>query len=298
MIFRAFRRSERGVRPSPRAYFPQLATAAACALALLGGCASDGQSEVLPPIVIGMSENTPPLVQSDEDAVFQVQTPVMLPMRAPTAEEAAKLAPTSPPYPREPWVKNEDTLIRIQYTLTNLTEQKQVVELLIDPWNEFTKYQPGFSVTEEGVLTDRSGYDKWVILEPKERLYGTITEDDVREMATDLATVMNIQAMNMDAMANLNAMFNHTFDLQNRSADKSLVPLIAPYIPTVVPGLVGFTLGIRKSGAPARIALEVVVDVQDLKRNRVLDPGSQLSANNQPLPEPTAILSPPAAPMN
>jgi hypothetical protein len=175
----------------------------------------------------------------------------------------------------------------------NLSDQKQNVELLIDPWNEFVKYQPMRTVSDEDVTPDRAGYDRNRIVQPMEKLQGTITTDDTLEMATDLATVQNIQATVTDPMANLNGLFNNAFDLQNRSsAAEQLDPLIAKYIPKVVPGLTGVTVGFRLA-RPARVALEVIVDIVDLKMDRVVAPGEE--ASKMLLPEPTTILSPPAA---
>ena len=63
------------------------------------------------------------------------------------------------------------------------------------------------------------------------------------------------------------ALFNRAFNMQNRSSQDD--PLLAPFIPRVVAGLVGFDLGLRTS-APAKIAVEVILDVEDLDGDRVI----------------------------
>jgi len=168
--------------------------------------------------------------------------------------------------------------------------------LLFNAWNAYVKYVPQIEIISDDVtLPDLSSYDRYYILEPKTRYVGTLTPDDTREMAIDLATVMNMQA-NDSADPNLNAMFNHTFDLQNRSTGTD--PLIQPWIvpPQDVPALVGFDLGLR-SREQMNIAVEVTVDVQDVSDGKKVMPlGLAPDANNQPMLPPAGSLSPPKAP--
>lgn len=290
-----------GNTPPGVARVPQMLVLAG-ALVFSAACSRIGGDQVMSPVVVGMTEATPPAFDDGENQIFEVHMPVTFPLRAPKANEMNKLI-MDPLYPGPVWLDSKDFQIEIRYTLSNLTDKKQVVQILIDPWNEFVKYKPGVTVTEEAAIPDRSGFDHPYVLGPKEKLQGTITNDDTREMAIDLATVMNIQklvmvpppVMGMPATdaPNLNGMFNNTFDLQNRSSHPELDPLIAKYIPKLVNGLTGCDVGFR-TGAAASIALEVMVDIVDLKMDRVIAPGEEKS--KPALPPPTTILTPPAAP--
>ena len=264
------------------------------------GC-SGADSQVTRPSIVGMTNTTPPIYQDAEMTIYEVLTPVMLPMRAPNADETAKLGP-APAYlagfgaTTAPWIRADDVQTTVRFTITNLDDQKHAVELLFNAWNAYVKYVPQIEIISDDVtLPDLSSYDRYYILEPKTRYVGTLTPDDTREMAIDLATVMNMQA-NDSADPNLNAMFNHTFDLQNRSTGTD--PLIQPWIvpPQDVPALVGFDLGLR-SREQMNIAVEVTVDVQDVSDGKKVMPlGLAPDANNQPMLPPAGSLSPPKAP--
>ena len=62
---------------------------------------------------------------------------------------------------------------------------------------------------------------------------------------------------------------NYAFNVRNRSYNS---PLLAPYRPTSVPGLVGFDFGVRTS-EPANVALEIVVEVRDRNGDRIAERG-------------------------
>ena len=49
--------------------------------------------------------------------LYQVTTPVQFPMKPPSDEDAAKLAASMPPYPREPFLKAEDEHVDVRYVL-------------------------------------------------------------------------------------------------------------------------------------------------------------------------------------
>jgi hypothetical protein len=226
----------------------------------------------------------------------------MFPLRQPKANEMNKRVMADWMAPQPIWLEAHDFEIELRWTISNLTDSKQIVELLIDPWSEFVKYKPGITITEEEAIPDRSGYDRTYVVKPKEKLQGTITNDDTLEMAIDLATVMNIQNKVMAPPPgatdgpNLNGMFNNAFDLQNRSSVADMLdPLIAKYIPKVIPSMVGCDIGFRMMGSAASVALEVIVDIVDLKMDRVIGPG-EVPPAKVPLDPPTTILTPPAAP--
>ena len=294
----AFVDSPGGNSPRRRVAFPHLLGIAAIAV----GCSHIGGDQVLMPVVVGMTEMTAPVVMSQQNSIYEVHLPVQFPLRQPKANEMTKRIMTDFT-PQPVWLEAHDFQIELRYTISNLTDSKQNVEILVDPWNEFVKYKPGITITEEDAIPDRSGFDRTFVVKPKEKLQGTITNDDTLEMATDLATVMNIQqkvmapAMGMTGGPNLNGMFNNAFDLQNRSSTAdTLDPLISKYIPKVVPGLTGCDIGFRMNNA-ASVALEVIVDIVDLKMDRVIGPG-EVPPAKVPLDPPATVLSPPAAPVN
>lgn len=265
---------------------------------LLAACTNTDDNLVTQPVALGMNDTMPPYFDDGEDQIYQVQIPVVLPMRRPTATEAAALGKMAP-YPSEPFIKASDVKTEIRFTISNLDDKRHVIELLVDPWNQFVRYQPGIQILDnQPALPDFSGFDKRYILEGKSRLQGTITSDDTRELAVDLATVMVINAAPATVpAANLNGLFNHVFNLQNRSTEPS--PLIANYIPKVAPAMLGFDLGLR-SLEPMNVAVEITVDVHDsdpnTKVSKVVQPDNtdpEIKAYKQP---PGTILSPPKAP--
>jgi hypothetical protein len=193
-----------------------------------------------------------------------------------------------------PWILASDLQTTITVTLTNIDNQPNTVELIVDPWNQYVRYKPGIEVTNGGETTtpDWSGFQKDYILLPQEKRVVTLVPDDAVALATQLATVMNYQFQNPMSM-NGNGVFNHAMDLQNRPLQQD--PLVKSFVPasTDIPALVGFDIGFRTTTA-VNVALEVSVDVVDTVGNKVLP--TNLDMNNQPLQMPTATLAPPKAP--
>jgi hypothetical protein len=271
-------------------------------LAAIFGCATDAQ--VTKPNIVGISSATPPYYSDGNTTLFEVQIPVTMPMRAPDKNDMATLG-QAPSYltgfgaTTAPWILASDLQTTLTVTLTNIDNQENTVELLIDPWNQYVKYKPGVQViSDEETLPDLSGYDQLYALAPQQRLVITLVPDDTSALAQNLATVMNIQATDpMDP--NGNALFNHTFDLQNRPAPGYTDPLVGKFVPpsNQIPAMIGFDLGLRTTAATGattagvNVAVEVTVDVQDMTGRKVLP--TTLDSDNQPLPDPTATLSPP-----
>ena len=274
-----------------------LAVAAFTGLAI-AGCNATSDDEVTAPSVLGMTASLTPAYDDGEEKIYQVKTPVSLPYRKPTAAESAALGPQDP-YPHFPFLQKSDSLVNIRFTISNLDPMDHNVTLMLDPWNEFVRWVPGLVVGEDDAIPDESGYSKVVLVPAMSRLEGTITSDDVDELATDLATVENLQAHpptassgddddDDDTGANLDGLYNHVFDPQNRSNGDD--PLIAGDIPTVIPGIVGFDLGLRTSET-AQLAVEITVEIQDLNGNRALPHGS----GDPPIGEPTTIITAPGS---
>jgi hypothetical protein len=167
----------------------------------------------------------------------------------------------------------------VTWTLSNLDDQEHVVELLVDPWNEFGRYYPGLQLTDadnQEFMPNFSGIDKRYIVAGKgagdaSRVRGTYTFSDLEEVAIDLATVMGII---LDPPASEGGAeeedprvtyANHAFHWQNRSYNDLLVKY---WIPQTVAGLTGLDIGFR-TFEPATLAIEVVVEVVDKDGDRL-----------------------------
>jgi hypothetical protein len=258
--------------------------------ATLAACANDGETQVIPPVVLGMTETTAPAYDDGEMQIYESYLPVPLPLRRPSDDERPK--GNADPYPRPPFHLASDTRITARFTLSNLEDKPHTVELLVDPWNEFVRYAPGVIVGDEATTPNFSGIDRFFVLPPLGRVEGILTPDDIVELATDLGTAMKLDRQPPAADGDFAgpALYNRAFNIQNRSS--RFDPLLAQFIPTVVAGLVGFDLGLR-TYEPAKIAVEVVLDVEDLSGDRVIPAGD----DTRRVGRPGDTLTPPAPPM-
>jgi len=280
-------------RPEGRALRPQLLSllvVLGCAT-LAAGCGSQETSRNLDTEQVGLTPEVPPIFEDDESQLFEVKRGLQFPILAPTtAQQAALNAETVEPYGRKPWITNKDVKVQLTWTISNLDEQQHVVEMLIDPWNEFGRYYPGMNLVnadEEEFKPNFSGIDRYYVLEGKgagasSRRHGTCTFDDMNEMAIDFATVQNMikfppplpngaQADPEEMADPLPTYVNHAFNFINHSYDD---PLVAPYIPAVIAGLTGVDFGFRTT-EKATIALDIQIEVVDLGEGRVQEAGSK-----------------------
>lgn len=252
---------------------------------LLAGC-GDEQSLRLDPVVVALSENVAPVYDDGELVIYEAKLPVELPIVAPSDEQLQFLRGLEAPEPfnRMPWFQVADVNTQITFTLTNLDPEAHEVWLMIDPWNEFARYEPAIVVSDDEAVRDLSGIDLLFRLPGTEdenligaeadgRVVGTLSFDDMAELATDLATVFTIvSAIEIDEESEedpRSTLVNHAFNVRNRSYNS---PLLEAYQPQAVPGLVGFDIGIRTSEA-ANVALELFIEVQDASGKRLLGPG-------------------------
>jgi hypothetical protein len=267
----------------------RMLTAVLLALVCPLGCADQGETQVVPPVVLGMLETAAPTYDDGQMQIYEAYQPVELPLRRPSDDERPKGA--SDPYPRPPFHMASDTRITARFTLSNLEDKPHVVELLVNPWNEFVRYEPGVVVDEEATTPNFSGINGRYILPPLGRVEGIITPDDFVELATDLGTAMKLQKTPPAADSQFAgpALYNRAFNVQNRSSQPDLV--LAPFIPSVVANIVGFDLGLR-TYEPAKIAVEVVLDVEDVNGDRVIPVGEDVKRVGRP----GTVLSPPAVP--
>jgi hypothetical protein len=260
-----------------------------------GAACAQGNANTDPPVVLGLTSSATPYYSDDELTLYEAQKPVSLEILKPTAAQLSGLtsgkAPA--PYPRTPFVTAGDLTIEIHYTISNIDSQQHTVELLLDPWNEFTRWSPGVTVvSDDETLPNLSGYDNYIVVPAKSRVEGDLSPDDTYNLEANLATVENVLKLQPTNLGiSLAAMCNHIFDLQHRWNDGD--PLVTPFIPAVIAGMTGFNLGIRTS-EPANVAVEVVVDVTDLTGSRVLPQGGS-AASGVTLAEPGTVLAPPGA---
>lgn len=264
----------------------------ACVVAS-GGCAGNDEKEVLPPVVLAMLETTAPIYDDGQEQIYQVTRDVRLPYRQP--KDGERPSGQLDPYPRPPFHYVTDSRVTIRFTLTNLEDRPRNVELLVDPWNEFVRYVPGVTmVREDEAVPNFSGIQRIFILPPKSRVEGIITPDDMVELATDLTVAMALERRPPAADGEFAgaALFNRAFNIQNRSSEPDVV--LQSWMPpnrSQIAAVTGFDLGLRTT-EPAKLAVELVVDIEDLHGERVVmdgEPGDRLG-------RPGTELTPPAAP--
>ncbi|HVJ17477.1 MAG TPA: hypothetical protein VM686_18750 [Polyangiaceae bacterium] len=227
----------------------------------------------MPPSQLAMTPDLAPIYDDGEMTLYEVKGGIQFPILAPSDVQSDALWQQQvEPYGRKPWITSEDVRVQLTWTLSNLDQEGHVVELLVDPWNEFGRYWPGLTLVDpdEGEYQPNfSGIDTYYELSgvgagEASRRHGTYTYDDLQELAVDFATVINLIAnppvggLGADEDGNaLPAYVNHTF--QNHSESDLLV---RPYIPGTIPGLTGVDIGLR-TREPATLAIEVVVELVD-----------------------------------
>jgi hypothetical protein len=260
------------------------------------GCSAQDHQESLPIVQVGMTKDVAPIYDDGEMQIFEVKKGTAFPILAPTDATRGELNSIEmEPYGRRPWVTTDDIDVQVTWTISNLDDEEHVVEMLVDPWNEFGRYYPGLQLTDpdnEEYMPNFSGIDKRYIVSGKgkgeaSRAHGTFTYSDLQEMATDLATVMDliknppvIEGADPEDMEDPTVTYaNHAFHWQNRSFDDLLVK---DWIPPTIAGLTGLDLGFR-TYEPATVAIEVVVEVVDKNGKRVRKEGEE----DKPLLEPT-----------
>jgi hypothetical protein len=198
---------------------------------------------------VAITEDTPPALSIDEEAaLFIVETHAELPVRAPNAAERTALARASQPFPRLPWVERDDIAIQVDFTLTNLDNEPHNIDVILNGANEFHEYVPRVLMDDEQAIPLHSQWERRYDLAPRQRLAATVREEELDEMAVDLATVVN-GAPNSDEIV---------YFENNSASDKRA----QPFIPKVIPGLTALRFGLRATEA-SNVLLEVSVRVRD-----------------------------------
>jgi hypothetical protein len=253
------------------------------------GC-GDEETHRLPPVSVALADTVPPVYDDGELTIYEAKTSLMLPIVAPTdAEINALAASPSDPFERQPWLTSDDIGLQVTWTLSNLDAADRSVWVMIDPYNEFGRYEPAIVVTEDEAVRDLSGIDMLFLLpgtgaegKAEPRVVGTFTFDDMDELATDFATVFKIikDAVPVDETEDdpRETLINYAFNVRNRSYNS---PLLVPYQPAQTPGLVGFDFGVRTS-EPANVALELVVEIRDRRGDRIARQGQTVRLLERP----------------
>jgi len=289
---------------------------AVAAILAAAACSQSSNNQTTAPFDLGMTSTMAAYYSDQELTIYEAQAPVPLPVREPTAADMASLGPTpaGTPYPHAPYLTADDESLEVHYIISNIDSTDHTVWMLIDPWNEFVRWNPGVSVVSDEETTPNYGYDLPFLVPALARVEGTITTDDMHEIAIKLASVENLlaspQAMgagdggmagdgaaapddpNATSMAqnafDATAIANNIMNPQNRSNGND--PLYTPWIPPVIAGLTGFDLGLRCYEA-ANVAIEITIDVQDLKGNRFVP----VDSTQAQIGVPPVTLSPAAA---
>lgn len=273
---------------------PHALVLTALLVAVAPGCGKDDDEIVLTPVVVAMLETTAPIYDDGQEQIFQVTRPAPLPFRR--FSDAERPRGQQEPYGRPAFHLARNSRVTVRFTLSNLSSEKQNVELLFDPWNEFVRYEPGVSmVGEEEVLPNFSGIQRLYTIGPRSRVEGIITPDDVVEMARDLTTAMILSRRPPDPMGDFGgpALYNRAFNVQNRSSEPDAV--LAPYMPPgnyPLAAITGFDVSLR-TGAAARLAVELIIDVEDLEGDRVVISEDEAEGVRL-LGRPGEVLTPPA----
>jgi hypothetical protein len=203
---------------------------------------------------VALTANTQPAYTAGEDSIYIVEQRVELPIVAPTQTQLDDLQKGAAhygklPFPRLPWINRGDLAIEVDFTLSNLDgKAEHQATVIVNGIDEFYEYVPGVKIIDKNPVPDYAQWERAYTVKANERLTRTIREEEMDEVAVDLATVVN-GAPNS----------NEVVFFENKSYSD---PRSKPYVPKVVPGLAGFRFGLRATD-PGRWLLEVSVRVRD-----------------------------------
>ena len=213
--------------------------------ASLAACGIEEQRYVIENEAVALTENTAPaFVDEDDNALYLVERRFEFPIERPGNQTLQSLTERAQgmmlPFPRLPWVEQDDFEVTLDYVLANLEDRQITAGIVLNGANEFFEYAPG--------PQDFNQWERRIELSPKERVTGSISALEMDEIAIDLATVVN-GAPNS----------NQVVQFQSQSGRDSR---IKRYIPAVIPALIALRAGVLSTEA-ANVVLELSVRIKD-----------------------------------
>jgi hypothetical protein len=265
-------------------------------LAGLTACSNPTQHFLTPGgmavIQLAMPADTPPIAMSRESALFSVEEDVMFPIVPPTDAQMSALdsAMDPAPFTRAPWVSRGDVEVEIDLVITNVGMDRVTATATINGISEFNRYLPGFSINDNAIVPDFSQWERTWSLRPGERQTITVREEQMDEVATDLASVVNT-AVTFGPPDPMTMMAPTCSDIANEivyfANQATIDPRSTMCIPHTIPGLVGFVLGLRAVGEPGStappVAIEASVRLRDVN-HRVMTTGTPWELPETPVP--------------
>jgi len=203
---------------------------------------------------VALTADTQPAYTVGMDKLYIVEQRVEFPIVAPSQTQLGDLQKGAArfgklPFPRLPWINRGDLAVEVDFTLSNLDgAHEHQATVIVNGIDEFYEYVPGVNIVDDNAIPDYAQWEREYTVKPNERLTRTIREEEMDEVAVDLATVVN-GAPNS----------NEVVFFENKSYSD---PRSKPYVPKVVPGLAGFRFGLRATD-PGRWLLEASVRVRD-----------------------------------
>jgi hypothetical protein len=234
--------------------------ALALALASTAACAEERRYVGDGVHSVAITEDTAAAAETEEGALYIVERRIDLPISNPAESVYADLQQGAEgrglPFPRLPWVERGDVEVQIDFTLSSLDDQTHNVGVIVNGYNEFHEYVPGVIEIEDEPVPEFSQWESYKQLGPGQRIVGTIREDELDEVAVDLATVVNGAPSSAEVVY-----------FENHSAED---PRTRPFIPSVVPALVGVRIGLI-AFEPAVVMLEVTIRVRDVHGDKLVE---------------------------
>lgn len=214
---------------------------ALASLALVG-CLEEQQYLLVGETVQLRADDEPVFVGENDESLYRAERPFSLPITPPSEAALATLSSgaTGLPFPRRPWVALHDLDLTLDYALTSQSREPVLATVTVDGVNEFSYYAPGPLSAHQ--------WQRRIALAPGARVEGSVSELELSEVAVDLATVVN-GAPNSELVV-------------SAESQSSRDPRVRPYVPRVVPGLVGLRVGVQSTSA-RDLTLTISVRVQD-----------------------------------
>ncbi len=259
---------------------PSLFCVALLTLALAAGCADQvfvGEGNGV--LAFALTSDTPAFVEAEGTSLFLVEERFLFPLRTPSEAQLASLAMDAEdlPFPRRPWVRRGQYFIEVDYTITNLDDATRRVTFTLDGLNEFHEYVPGFVIDDDEVISEFHQFEEVLVLEPFERRTGTVREELVDEITVDLATVVDPRVTNP----------NRLVHPDNQS---STDPRALPFIPRIVPALVGLRAGLLSTGG-GNVVAELTFRLRD-EADRIVSPSRAWEVPDPVLFFPSGMMAP------